>query len=518
MSLGTQLAALLRTPLKGYQLFGVRFAIAAAWRALIADDMGLGKTIQAVALIALYLAEVERGETKGGPVIVVCPASVKFHWQRELRKHAGIKSHVCEGFLTTATQDARDASKACMRARRGKGWQKRTSGARKAILTAIRRRFARKQEAQRPRREASARARVLILNYEILASWLPHLLSLRAQFVVLDEVHYCSSRTSQRTKAAGRLTVKPPRLIELSGTPLQNGPVEFWPPLRMLRPGLFKDFYSFAFRYCAPKRGFRGQWDFRGASNLKGLHRKVAPFMIRRLKSEVLTELPEKQRTVIPVEISNKRDYSRAKDDFLAWLRGAEGPRAVRLARGAMALVRMGKLLSLAALGKMRAALSWLEDFIEESDRSIVVYGIHTPVMDALRKAYPDAPCIVGGTPLRKRRRAVDRFRRGRAGRVFLGQMRAAGTGTDGLQERANATLTLELPYNPALLDQSEDRVLRIGQDADAVDNYYLVGRGTLEEWLLGVLHDKGIVVDEVLSGRRDGDRKSMLELMESIK
>lgn len=471
-------------------------------------------TIEAIALMLL--------KREARPVIVICPASVKYHWQAQLRRHAGLRSLVCSGFLTTAAQDRRDCERAISRARRRrasgrqKAWKSLTREERRRKVEAIRARFASKQARQAPLRDVATRAKILVINYNILASWAPFLRSLRSRFVVVDECHFLSIQ-AKWTRAATTICAGVPNRILLSGTPVTNNPVGFYPSLKILRPKRFGDFTAFAFRFCDPKRGFRGQWDFRGSSNLKELHHSISPFTIRHRRRDVMQELPRKTRTIIPCDITNRSEYSRAKEDFLSWLRGKEGIGAAKRASGAIALVRMTKLCALAARGKMRSTFQFVDDFLEETDRSIVIFGIHKPIMDALRERWPDAPCVVGSTPLKERHREVERFRRGRAGRLFLGQLKAAGTGVDGLQDRASATLTLEVPWNPGLMDQSEDRVLRIGQDC-AVDNYYLIGKDTVEEWKLEVVDSKQLVVDEILEGGSDEARASLMDLMRRIK
>lgn len=459
MSVGTRLMERLSTPPFKFQVQCVRFVESNAGRALICDDMGLGKTFESIAWIALH-PEVR-------PVICIVPATVKLNWQREWKQHAKIKTEVLEG---------------------------------KTPYT--------------PRRD------VLILNYEIAEAWAPLLAGMlqgKNGAVIFDECHYIKNRGAKRTKACRRVAAKAKRVLALSGTPITNAPAEFFPVLQMVKPKVFTSFMEFGFRYCDPRKGFGGRWEFKGATNTKELHERISPFMIRRLKSEVRKDLPKKRRIVVPVEITNRKAYEKARDDFVEWLEETEGEEAVQSAAGALSLVRLGKLLQLAADGKMRAAIQWIQDYLDGCDGKLVVFGIHKTVMEKLQRKFSTAASITGKTPVGKRQAQVDRFRNDPKCRLFLGQMKAAGTGTNGLQV-ADTTLTLELAWNMKTHEQAEDRILRIGQESQRVRNYYLIGRDTVEEWLLEVIQEKEIVVDAVLEGKRSKRAASLLDMMSRIK
>lgn len=233
-------------------------------RCLLANEMGTGKT-----LTSLLWAQ-QHPEAR--PVIVVCPASVKYNWEREASIHVQMRCKILEG--------------------------------KKPSLGGM-----------------ISKPNLVVLNYDILKHWLPYLKELNPQLIILDEVHFCKNRKAARTRAAQALCKGVPHVLALSGTPLTNRPAELYPALQILRQDLFPSFWSFAHEFCSPKRTFWG-WDFRGATNLDVLHSRLAQnLMIRRLKKDVMRDLPPKSRFVVPVEISNRKEYHQAATDFIGWLR-----------------------------------------------------------------------------------------------------------------------------------------------------------------------------------------------------
>ena len=148
-----------------------------------------------------------------------------------------------------------------------------------------------------------------------------YLLQLSPQILVVDECHYIKNRSAKRTKKLRTKRMKDiPHRIAISGTPLVNRPAELWPTLNLVRPDLYPSFLLFAFRYCRPFRSPWG-WQYKGAANLKELHRILnATVMIRRLRKDVMEEYQEPERQVIPLEIIKRKKYQEAETNFIKWL------------------------------------------------------------------------------------------------------------------------------------------------------------------------------------------------------
>lgn len=441
MGIGPKLKKTLRTKPYRFQVRGVRFIEVCNGRAVIGDEMGLGKTFQAIAWSVLH--------SKIRPVIIICPATLKFNWQREFKIHAGRTTQILEGTKPYPPSN-----------------------------------------------------NILIINYDILRHWQKTLKALNPQLLILDEFHYIKNRKAKRTKACQAITKNCPHILALSGTPIINRPVEFFPTLQIIAPKDFSSFWEYAFKYCDPKRGWRGQgWDFRGASNLKELHERVSRIMIRRLRTDVMKDLPMKQRTILPVSISNAEEYKKAESHFLEWLKEKGGVRAVTRALGAVALVKLGKLKHLAAEGKLRMAFEWIKDWLEEnSEKKLVVFAIHRNIISKLREKFPKAAVIDGTVPTKKREKEVKRFQTDGKCRLFFGNIKAAGLGLT--LTAAHTVLFLEIGWTPGAHDQAEDRVLRIGQKSNAVNIYYLIGKGTVEEKILDLIETKRKICSEILDGK----------------
>jgi SWI/SNF-related matrix-associated actin-dependent regulator 1 of chromatin subfamily A len=274
----------------------------------------------------------------------------------------------------------------------------------------------------------------------------------------------------------------------------------------MVAPKLFPSFSKYAFRYCDPKPGWRGQgWRFDGATNIEELHERVKSVMIRRTKAEVLKELPPKVRSVLRVPIANRKEYDRARTDFITWVKSTQGQKAADSARRAEALVRLGALKQIAAQGKLGSILQWTRDWLEETGEKLVIFGVHRVILDTLAQELPESAVVHGGTAQNVRERNILTFQTDPRCRVFIGSIKAAGVG---LTLTASSTvLFAELGWTPAEHDQAEDRVHRIGQTSDSVMIHYIVGEETIEQHIVEMIERKRDVLSRVLDGKRTSTR-----------
>lgn len=420
-------------------------------RALVANDPGLGKSFTAL----LYA---QRAKLR--PIIVVCPASVKWIWQSEARKHLGLRSQVLEGIhpkqnghmdpppLTIINYDILGKS------RRGKGW-----------VRTIRR--------------------------------------MRPQLIIIDECHYLGSRTAKRTRWVRQLCQGVPHVVALSGTPLVNRPAELWPTLNILYPLKFPSWFSFGHRFCKPKKEFWG-WTFKGATNVELLHSKLKKIMIRRRKIDVLKDLPAKIRSVLPLPLSRPKEYAAASKDFIGWLSTqTTSKRKLRKAAKAEAVVKLGYLKRLSAKLKLPSVIEWVDNFLSETDEKLILFAVHKKVIKRLRNRWGDACVVVDGSVTgRDRQLAVKKFLTHRNVRIFIGNIRAAGVGwsAKGVSNVAFA----ELDWTPGLHSQAEDRVSGIerGQRGISANIMYFVAKDTIEEHLVKIIQAKSKTIAKVLDGK----------------
>jgi SWI/SNF-related matrix-associated actin-dependent regulator 1 of chromatin subfamily A len=306
----------------------------------------------------------------------------------------------------------------------------------------------------------------------------------------------------KRVKYFKELCQGVPHVLALSGTPLVNRPAELWNVINLLRPDVFDSWVDFAPRYCAP-RLTRWGLVYDGAENLDELNQRlVSSCMIRRLKSEVLTDLPPKSRFVVPLPLEKPKEYQLAKTDFLKWL-AQVNPKKVKRAKRALALVKLNYLLQLAAKLKLNSVFEWIDNFLEDSVGKILLFCTHKNTLDLLVDRYKDQCVFIDGSVSgTKRQLAVDQFQNNKKTRVFVGNVVAAGTGLT--LTAASTVAFVELDWVPANMTQCEDRVHRIGQKNN-VQIYYLVAHNTIEEKLCEILQDKQKVLDAVLDGKIDG-------------
>lgn len=369
---------------------------------------------------------------------------------------------------------------------------------------------------------------IYIINYDILADVIgtkmvkgkkvniygcrKDIIALDPKILIMDESHGIKNSDAQRTKACLNLAKQVPHVISLSGTPIVNRPVEMYNSICAVEPKLFPSFFRYAQRYCGAKHNGFG-WDFNGASNTKELHQILTEtVMIRRLKSEVLKELPDKIRTVIPMELNNRREYDRAEADLIAWLKANFGQKKADAAKKAEALTRIGELKRLAVRGKLDGCIDWIKEFLD-SGQKLVVFAVHKFVIDALMEEFNgQAVKVDGSVSGEQRQAAVDAFQTQDNITLFVGNIQAAGVGLT--LTAASTTCFLELHWNPGTHDQAEDRVHRIGQEADSVNAYYLLAAGTMEEEIAELIDHKRQVLSQVLDGK-DADEDSMfMELL----
>ena len=341
---------------------------------------------------------------------------------------------------------------------------------------------------------------ITILNYEIVAAHRDALAQRRPRALVVDESHYCKNPQARRSQAVRRLAaaVHPEGLrLALTGTPVLNHAEELISQLRVL--GRLEDFGS----------GARFSRQFRGALSEERLHWHLRRrCFVRRVKAEVLPQLPPKRQVVVPVALDNTREYRLAEEDVIAWLREQPLDLSTLNARIAATLraerlAQLTTLQRLAARGKLHAALAWIHDFLA-SGEPLVVFARHVEVQNAVLERFPDALHLLGRDSAPSRDATVRGFQQGQGAQLLVAATRVAGQGIT--LTRASNVAFLELEWTPAMHDQAEDRCHRIGQ-RDAVMAWYLLAADTIDETMARLVQRKRGIVAAVTDGRRlDGD------------
>ncbi len=338
-------------------------------------------------------------------------------------------------------------------------------------------------------------ADIVILNYEIVQARLAGLVASGPLALVADESHYCKNPQAKRTKAVRRLAEAVPRdglRLALTGTPVMNHADELIAQLRVI--GRLHEFGSGA--------SFSRQ--FEGELSEERLHWHLRRHcFVRRLKSEVLPQLPAKRQVVVPVSLNNEEEYRLAEDDVIKWLKsqpldlkelGAKIAATLRAER----LAQLTTLQRLAARGKLSAALTWIHDFLA-SGEPLVVFARHREVQDAVVARFPNAVHILGEDSIVARQAAINAFQEPDGPQLIVCATRAAAQGIT--LTRASNVCFLELEWTPAIHDQAEDRCHRIGQ-RDAVTAWYLLAADTIDETMARLIQRKREVIDAVTDGR----------------
>ncbi len=394
-----------------------------------------GKSIQSLAYTKLHPEDL--------PCLIICPATLKLNWQREIAKWLKAPSTILY---------SKDSIP--------------------IILSNI---------------------KYYIINYDILEGWKNEILKFGFKLIIGDEVQYISNFKAIRTKAFVEISKKIPKRILLSGTPLKNNPSNFFTALNILAPKEFPNRWKYLNRYMNQfYNGFA--WTFKGSKNEKELHNRIVPYMIRRTKKDVLTELPDKTRVIIPFEMNpnNISAYNKAEQSFIQWAvdnkqKKLDGQKHIEI------------LKQLAYIGKRNDVIDWIKDFLE-TGKKLVVFVYHKEAIKDLYNVFKKISVVVSGdTSMKDRQDAIDKFQLSEDTRLFIGQINAAGVGIT-LTAASDVAFT-ELAYTPSDMFQAEDRVHRIGQKADKVTAYYLVAANTVEEDIALIVDEKYKLISKIIDG-----------------
>src|SRR3984957_13840470 len=471
-----------------YQRAGIAYCIGKSG-VILGDEMGLGKTIQAIGLINIS------PEIKS--VLVVCPASLVLNWRKELRNWLARSAQV---------------------------WM-----------------FPREQERAR----VSMPLEVVITNYEQLPKFLDTGVMKNVDLLILDEAQYV--KNSKRDKETEKLVTKRAQsvftiaehctqVLALTGTPIPTKIKDLWALLQLVAKDEFckgdpkKAFFRFAQRYCGGNR-VRHCWkkhehvktcfhyDSDGASNQEELGRRLrATCMVRRIKKDVLKELPPKRRQVIVLESDNVSSMAlyeerrllehlnapKEESELYEWLLS----RLSSDKRETIAFNVLSTARHTLALAKLPQVIEHIKACLDSGVEKIIVWAHHTDVIEKLGNELSDYGTvrITGETSTHVREEAVERFQTLPFMRVFIGSISAAGVGLT--LTAAQHEVFAELMYNPSDMMQAEDRAHRIGQTGNLLIQI-MVLEGSLDARMAEILVKKQETADRVLDGKRNisGDK-----------
>ncbi|MBW1699838.1 MAG: DEAD/DEAH box helicase [Deltaproteobacteria bacterium] len=467
----------MKSTLRSYQERGVEwlwFLFENGLGGLLCDEMGLGKTHQAMALMAGLLEH----KAESGPFLVVCPTTVISHWHRKITQHAPM--------LTTAVYHG----------------------------------------DQRDLEDCLSESCLLLTSYGILRKDIKQLNRISFTVAIFDEIQNLKNRETLSYKAANQIKAR--IKIGLTGTPIENTLTELKALMDLTVPGYLADEEYFTRRYLKPVE------QEQNAARREELGRLISPFVLRRRKSAVLDELPEKIEDIMTCRLSEDqvkiyRDAIRSRgQDLMAEL--MEETRPVPYMHIFALLNLLKQICDHPALvenqtndyiryesGKWDLFIELLSESLE-SGQKIVVFSQYLGMIEIMKQYLTEKG--VGWVSLtgasRNRGRLIDRFQNDPDCRVYLGSLKAGGTGID--LTAASVVIHYDRWWNAAREDQATDRVHRIGQ-VRGVQVFKLVTEGTLEEKIAAMIEKKRNLMDTVIKEDDPGllktfTREQLLELL----
>jgi SWI/SNF-related matrix-associated actin-dependent regulator 1 of chromatin subfamily A len=450
-----------------YQLEGIARGLQFK-RFINGDDMGLGKTLQAIATVNLAGAF---------PCLVVCPNVVKINWQREWHKFTDRKAAI----LTDSIRDT---------------W---------------------------PFFWKTGMDQVFIANYESLKKYFVRRINKSERWtlkdvvfhdtinlfksVIIDESHKLKSITTQQSKFCKGIASGKEYIIMLTGTPVVNRPKDLISQLGIMnRINDLGGWKTFVNRYCSGPNE---------ASNLRELNYQLwSHCFFRREKSKVLTQLPDKIRTVVTCEITNRKEYEDAERDLIDYLRRykeADDAKIQKSLKGEV-MVRIGILKDITARGKLKDVTDFVNDFRENGKKIILFCNLHE-IVDRLLIAFPHAVCVTGRQTQEEKQASIDAFQKNPKTDIIICSIKAASAGIT--LTAASDVAFIELPWTYADCDQAESRAHRIGQK-DSVNCYYLLGRQSIDQKLYRIIEEKKKISNAIL-GAEDNIETNIVDMMASL-
>ncbi len=421
---------------------------------ILADDMGLGKTTSTV------IASLESGAKR---VLIICPASLKINWEREIRNYTEKSVYICEG------KKFEDAD-------------------------------------------------YIITNYDILKNFhdpkdKDNSIILKSKFdlVVIDEAHYVSNAQAQRTKIIMDLTKDIKKLWLLTGTPMTSRPMNYYNILKLIDSPVSQNWMAYAIRYCGGYQfrvGNKKVWNVTGASNLEELRDRTSRQILRRLKTDVL-DLPEKIMTPVYLRLKS-RLYEGLMGEYYDWYNNRQDESKSL----SVQFTKLMKVRQVIAEEKISHTIELAENIIEQGKKVIIFSNFTEPLKKIHEHFGKKSVYLDGSTPKPARQDAVDKFQESEKVQVFCGNIKAAGVGLT--LTAAEAVIMNDLSFVPAEHSQAEDRAYRYGQK-NSVSIYYPIFENTIEGFIYDILDRKKKIIGTVMGDIQETDADIVEQILNEI-
>ena len=422
---------------------------------ILADDMGLGKTTSTI------IAALETGAKK---ILIVCPASLKLNWEREIANYSDRPVYIAEGKKFSNEHD------------------------------------------------------FVIVNYDILKNFhdikdkeKSEIMKINFDLVIMDEAHMISNPQAQRTKIANDIASKSERVWLLSGTPMTSRPMNYYNLLNLVDSPVAANWMAYAKRYCNGFQfsvGKRKVWNVTGASNLEELRERTQTHILRRLKEEVL-DLPEKIITPVYLRLKSK-DYEELMGEYFDWY----DSRPEESSSLTIQFSKLMKVRKVIAQEKINNTIELAENIIEQG-KKVIIFTNFTDTLNIIYNHFGKQAVYLDGSCSKfHRQNAVDEFQTNDKIKVFVGNLKAAGVGIT--LTSAEAVIMNDLSFVPAEHSQAEDRSHRIGQK-NSTSVYYPLFENTIEGAIYDILNRKKKIISTVMGDDMMDDATTIEEMLNMI-
>jgi SWI/SNF-related matrix-associated actin-dependent regulator 1 of chromatin subfamily A len=417
---------------------------------ILADDMGLGKTTSTI------IAALESGSKK---VLIICPATLKINWKREIENYSNKSIYISEG------------------------------------------------------KNFNGDADFVIINYDIIKNFHTtkkkensQILDSNFDLVIVDEAHYIKNATAQRTKLINDLVKKVDRLWLLTGTPMTSRPMDYFNLLSLVDSPVAKNWMAYAIRYCQGYQfnaGGRKIWNVTGASNLEELRDRTAGLTLRRLKENVLN-LPDKIITPVYLRLKSKM-YEAIMGEYYDWYdKNPEESKSLTVQ-----FTKLTKIRQVIADEKITQTIELAENIIEQG-KKVIIFCNFTDSLEKITEHFGKIAVKLNGTMSKTEKQySVDQFQENDKIKVFVGNIKAAGVGIT--LTAAEAVIFNDLSFLPSDHAQAEDRSYRYGQKCNVLV-YYPIFENTIEGIIYDILNNKKQVIATVM-----GDNQNTADAAEEI-
>jgi SWI/SNF-related matrix-associated actin-dependent regulator 1 of chromatin subfamily A len=417
---------------------------------ILADDMGLGKTTSTI------IAALESGSKR---VLIICPATLKINWKREIENYSDKTIYIAEG------------------------------------------------------KNFNTNADFVITNYDIIKNFHDpkkkdesQVLAANFDLVIVDEAHYIKNATAQRTKLINDIVKKTDRLWLLTGTPMTSRPIDYFNLLSLIDSPVAKNWMAYAIRYCAGYQfnvGGRKVWNVTGASNLEELRDRTLGLTLRRLKENVL-DLPDKIITPVYLRLKSK-EYENVMGEYYDWYdKNPEESKSLTVQ-----FSKLTKVRQIIADEKIAQTIELAENILEQ-DKKVIIFCNFTDSLNKITEHFGKVAVKLDGSMSKpERQHSVDQFQDNPKVKVFVGNIKAAGVGIT--LTSAEAVIMNDLSFLPSDHAQAEDRAYRYGQKNNVLV-YYPIFENTIEGIIYDILNNKKQVIATVM-----GDNQHPADAAEEI-